>query len=295
MLILLLAATAISCPVVDLVPQYLDVVKSSVDLPTVKTRFVDENPDPYSGMLKQVFARTSFSPRAQGYVKYAKNNNGLLAVIASAISGAAAASITNFQSSFPALSCDFKIYVAPGFGSVDGAFFTSNGTRKIIVAPDTLAKNNDTSIIVLKSTFQHELFHAYRSQILSTSPDAAIADDAPLYFSMWDEGLASYVAHRLNPNITLADAIASPDLASQVDSRLDRIARDLSARLDSTAEADYRRYCVGGTVDPLVPSRAGYYIGYLVAKDLARTHSLDQLAHLSSKDVRQAFIKFLAR
>ena len=55
------------------------------------------------------------------------------------------------------------------------------------------------------------------------------------------------------------------------------------ARLDST---DGSALFGGRSTSGSLPSRAGYYIGYLVAREAAKTHSLEQLAAMPEAEVR---------
>ena len=43
-----------------------------------------------------------------------------------------------------------------------------------------------------------------------------------------------------------------------------------------------------------LPPRFGYYVGYLVAREAARTHHLQALAHLSPEDARPVVENALA-
>jgi uncharacterized protein YjaZ len=64
--------------------------------------------------------------------------------------------------------------------------------------------------------------------------------------------------------------------------------------LDSTRRDDYARYFLGG-VDQDIPVRSGYYLGYLVARDLGETRSLAELARMTPGVVRPLLEQALRR
>jgi hypothetical protein len=66
------------------------------------------------------------------------------------------------------------------------------------------------------------------------------------------------------------------------------------ARFHSERPEDYAPLFYGQAHLPGLPPRFAYYVGYLVAREAARTRSLHQLAHLAVDDARPVVAAALA-
>jgi hypothetical protein len=58
------------------------------------------------------------------------------------------------------------------------------------------------------------------------------------------------------------------------------------AKRESTAPSDRRALLSSGRLNERLPPRFGYYLGYLVAAEAAKTRSLKQLAALTPDEAR---------
>lgn len=67
---------------------------------------------------------------------------------------------------------------------------------------------------------------------------------------------------------------------------IDFLWSDLETLLDSSDEIAYEKYFLFSSNDIRVPKRAGYYLGYLIAKDLAQTYSLSTLVKMNANQLR---------
>jgi hypothetical protein len=117
----------------------------------------------------------------------------------------------------------------------------------------------------LPAFFHHELTHIYQAQQIG----AAVPSDAqqPVWWALWNEGLATYVSWKLNPTLTAPEIFWIPrDLEAQMQPKLTQAARLLLADLDG--HEGYTRWFTSGSNPPGLPSRGGYYLGYLMAKQL---------------------------
>jgi hypothetical protein len=75
----------------------------------------------------------------------------------------------------------------------------------------------------------------------------------------------------------------------QAQALMAELAPRLLADLDSEAPGDYARWFIGSRDgDPSQPARSGYYLGYLVARRLAATRSLPELARAPLAQLRPA-------
>jgi hypothetical protein len=142
----------------------------------------------------------------------------------------------------------------------------------------------------LPAFFHHELFHIYQTQQVGAAevpPDAT----QPLWWALWNEGLASYVSWKLNPTLSAPEIFWNPrDLEAQLQPKLAEAARLLLVDLDG--HEAYGRWFMGGQNPPGLPARSGYYLGYLMAKQLDRG-DLAALARMPTKQVQVEARKFL--
>lgn len=120
-----------------------------------------------------------------------------------------------------------------------------------------------------------------------------------MWCSLWAEGLAVYVAAKLNPNADdSALLLTSPvPLRKAVEDHRAEAVCAVRARLDSERGADYGPLFVGGStpISSALPPRFGYCIGYLVAADLGKRRNLRQLAALTAERARPLIDRILSR
>jgi hypothetical protein len=131
------------------------------------------------------------------------------------------------------------------------------------------------------------LFHVYHFQV---NPLPRNIDDVALYRLVWQEGLATYVSKQLNPEASLADVLLDPRLAQEGPKYIPFVARDLLTQLESVDDATtamYLSYWRGGQI----PARMGYLIGYEIARKMATTKSVRDLALLRG----QTLLKLVRR
>lgn len=146
----------------------------------------------------------------------------------------------------------------------------------------------------LPAFFHHELFHIYQAQQIGA---AAPADETqPVWWALWNEGLATYVSWKLNPSLTAPEIFWLPrDMEEQLKPKLAEAARMMQPELDG--HEGYERWFTGGSSPSGLPTRSGYYLGYLMARHLDKG-DLAALARLTPAQVQReahAFIDSLAR
>lgn len=124
--------------------------------------------------------------------------------------------------------------------------------------------------------FHHELFHDYQPLKCKCWP---------VWTSLWQEGLATYVAQQLTPG-TPADGTLPPEMVAATRAQMGRALDDLYTKLDSTDQEAYSGLFLRRGDKTGMPARRGYYLGLLVAEDAAKTMSLHQLAKLDCDSVR---------
>ncbi len=186
--------------------------------------------------------------------------------------------MASFIKSVPGLNKDFDIYITHSFGEMDG------GTRRIgdkiyfILGVDGMIKyHKDFSSEI--PFFHHELFHVYHGQYL---PEEDI-----LWVALWAEGLATYVSEQLNPQASMKDLMLDlPEgMIGKIQANIDYHWMDLTEKLTSKNEVDYETYFLLSSKDKKIVKRAGYYLGYLLAKEIGRTRSVPQMAQMRSDEI----------
>jgi hypothetical protein len=208
---------------------------------------------------------------------------------------ALAAAMRRFSASFPDFRCNFPIYFMDSLGRFDGAGRVVGGRPALVLGIDQI--NAERKFLPLPLFLAHELFHRYHSAASGFSDDPG--EDQAMWRALWAEGLATYVSYRLTPGASVDQAlIAPPRLAQQAQPRVPDIARDLLAHLERTDPATYRLYFTYGNkaaVERKLPWRSGYYVGFLVARDLGRHRSLAALARLKGRALERLIAQSLAR
>ena len=107
--------------------------------------------------------------------------------------------ITRFRETFPRFQCDTAVYFLYAAGAFDGATREVTGKDALMFGLDTIARLKEP----LSPLFAHELFHVYHAERIPKPPEA-------FYWQMWEEGLASYVSRRLNPDVPESQVCCVP-------------------------------------------------------------------------------------
>jgi hypothetical protein len=141
----------------------------------------------------------------------------------------------------------------------------------------------------LEAFFYHELFHLSHEPSLSTC--------MALWCSLWAEGLATYASSRLDPRAGDDELVLNlpKPIRPAVEADRKRAVCAVVGRLDSTMSDDFSALFQGDDQLPGLPARMGYYVGYLVAADLGKTHDLRQMAAMSLMEARPLIDASLAR
>jgi hypothetical protein len=193
---------------------------------------------------------------------------------------------TRFRKTFPDYKLNMPVYLVHSLSQMDGGSRTINGRNVMIFGADMIAKIHDETTIA--PFLDHELFHLYHA---TWFPDC----DA-LWCSLWQEGMAVYVASRMNPGASerqLLLDIPEP-LPAAVNPRLGAAMCLARAKFDATGEAEYAPFFFGRPSKGPFPARFGYYLGYLLAQKIGTTMSLTAMAHMPPAKVRPLLEKALA-
>jgi hypothetical protein len=183
--------------------------------------------------------------------------------------------LPRFQETFVDFNSDIDIYVTHSLGEMDGGTRKINGKTLFIFGIDGIIRyhnaESDTAF------FHHELFHVYHDQRM-----AKISWPDRIWTYLWGEGLATYVSGRLNPGSTLKDMMLEvPErMPAACEKVLPLLREQLLSDLESDSSEAYTKYFELSAPTSIVPKRGGYYLGYLIAKELGDGKTLHELAGL---------------
>jgi hypothetical protein len=194
-------------------------------------------------------------------------------------------SMESFIAIFPDFKSETPIYILHSLGRFNGATRELNGKSYLMFGVDLMAKyhtwQNDTPF------FHHELFHVYHEKLFQCKDE--------LWCSIWTEGLATYVSHKLSPSATDDELMLNipSNLVKKIRSRqLDSLV-DLKKKFYSKKTETYSSFFNFAKDETKLPYRRGYYLGYILAKQIGKNYSLEQLAKMDKKTVESLLLKEL--
>jgi Predicted Zn-dependent protease (DUF2268) len=123
----------------------------------------------------------------------------------------------------------------------------------------------------------HENFHLYHFQV---NPQPNRGESVPLYRQIWQEGLACYASHLLNPDASTADVLLDPDLAANGPRYVPTLARALLDDLEADDDSVTARYLSYHRATGALPPRMGYLVGYEIVAACAARKPLPELVRL---------------
>jgi hypothetical protein len=198
------------------------------------------------------------------------------------------ARIRSFQAAVPEFRCDFPIYLMDSLGRFDGAGRQVGGKPALVLGVDQIAR--ERALLPLELFLAHELFHRHHGRASGFSDDPG--EHQAIWRTLWAEGLATYASFRLTPGSSVDQALIAPArLSEEAGQFVPEIAADL---LRHSAQADhetYEAYFTFGSEEARsrgLPYRSGYYVGFLIARELGRHRSVSALARLKGPALRHA-------
>ena len=282
------AAKARAGQFVDLTPEFIAFAEESAGQPDqlrVKAfhdRFDPLLPGYYNGKDDQAAFDRNIANKLAAF----KDERAKFIETAGAFRAAFARGEQHFRRTFPDYRLRLPVYLVHSMGIQDGGTRTLNGRTILFFGADVIARIHDESTI--GPFLDHELFHAYHRR--------AFPGCEELWCSLWEEGMATYVAARLNPGATdrqLLLTIPRP-IAPEVEPQLAEAMCEVAAKFHSTSQDDYGALFLGRAKPGKFPPRYGYYIGYLLAKSIGKTMSLGAMANLPPAKVEPLLAAALA-
>ncbi len=194
------------------------------------------------------------------------------------------ATVTQFDADLPRYSASFQAafpdfvpiptYFLHSLGEMDGGTREFAGVPVVVFGADMMTRlhtGHDQGAL-----FHHELFHTYHRLASVECPQAG------MWQPLWREGLAVHVSQVLNPRATEQEMLLDFPAGSLAltKTQLPAAWAQLARVLDDGDEALYGPLFSTSKDDSDLPPRRGYYLGYLVARELGKTRDIHALAAL---------------
>lgn len=192
-----------------------------------------------------------------------------------------------FEAAFGRVKSRQPVFLIDSMGELDGGTRELNGKYTMLFGADVIAEFHSGK--KLDAFFYHELFHLYH--------EPTLAGCMVLWCSLWAEGLATYASSRLDPAAGDDELVLNlpRPIRPAVEADRKKAVCAVVSRLESTTYNDFSALFQGDDQLPDLPSRVGYYIGYLVARDIGRMHNLQRMAKMSLIEAKPLIDASLAR
>jgi hypothetical protein len=280
------------CAVVNLMPAFWQSLQGTDPATQMRAAVIDLHPDLYNDNYVSLSSGAKWQKEVEDEKTYVEGHRAEVNAVEQYLGAHVQGYMEEFKRTFPDYRCDYTFYIAPSFGRMDGSAASVNGQHRIIFAPDVIPRYHQLSD--LKILIDHETFHVYHHQ--ATGVFGASDEAVPTTLeTLWGEGLATFVSWRMNPDVSLDIALLQPGIPEGARPHLADIAKDLRAHLDERDTATFSRYFVAGKQPDGYPPRAGYYAGVLIAQNLSKRYTLQQLARLKGAVLRAAIVTELKK
>jgi hypothetical protein len=192
------------------------------------------------------------------------------------------ADLPRYTASFAATFTDFRPQTETWFlhslGEMDGGTREFKGRSYLIFGADMMSvvhgKGDESAF------FHHELFHIHQDAVSPECPDQG------MWQPLWREGLATYVSKVMNPAATEGEMLLEfpKDTLIVTKTHLRASLEDLEKVLDNGDDKYYGPLFSTRKDDTGLAPRRGYYLGYLVAREIGTTRDLPTMAKLSCSE-----------
>lgn len=271
---------------VDLTPEFANIWRKSRAIPPDQqiTAFKAH----FEPLLPGFFRSKYFDPLiSRSLATYSRDRHGIEIVRRSFASSIGPAE-QSFVRAFGAPPVETPIFLIHSTGELDGSVRRIQGRDHLVFGADRIAQRLDAAGKVnVQPLIHHEMFHLHHNRYFKDCWDR-------LWCDIWREGLATYAARSLNPSATDDDLMIA-DLRTVLGSDPSRAICLVASKLDSADPNERRDFTSMNYTVPGMPPRFGYYVGYLVAKDLGSSHGLPRLAQMPPGEVRSVLEQSLGR
>lgn len=193
------------------------------------------------------------------------------------------------KSTFPDFDPRSKVYIMLSL-SFDGTGQMYKGSPTFFLGLDGVAKYHG-NFETLGHFFTHEMLHVYHTQV---NPEISYAG-MPLYLSLFTEGLANYTSSIICNDTTLVKILLDDtELALRGPQMKEKLSQLVLEKINSKDKKDYRTFFTP-FMKQSIPNRSGYYLGYIVVKEMAKDLSLTELCLMEEAQVYKQVETILTR
>lgn len=184
----------------------------------------------------------------------------------------------SFIGALPDFNSDIEVFITHSFGDMDGGTRNIDNKVYFILGIDGMVKYHK-GMTSETPFFHHELFHVYHGQFL--------AEEQIVWLALWVEGLATYASKKLNPEATYKDMLLDMPhgMINKINSDLLFHWNDLESKLESRKDTDFTHYFLMNSKHKRIVVRSGYYLGYLIAKEIGQEKDLSEMAKMSRDEI----------
>lgn len=204
------------------------------------------------------------------------------------------AAVANFKKTFPDFNWAGTVVFMPNFGMTDSGGGSINGKPYQMFGVDTIAaqygENGNLSVL-----FSHELFHLYFGKFHPELGKNREKGEIPLYLLVWNEGLATYVSGRFNPNATIEELFLGQKVQTEVAPKMPELAKKIIDNFDNGSPDVWKPFMSASKVNDEIPPRSGYYVGYKIAEELGEKMSLRKMTKLNGENLKKEMKKILIK
>ncbi len=187
-----------------------------------------------------------------------------------------------FSTLFPDIDGDrLSIYTIPSLGMFEAQSRPVGDNYVIMLGVDEIANRARGKIDSV--LLHHELFHIYHYQTNPFVNGGAKGfferGELPaVYLLLWVEGLATFASRTLNSDATNSRIYFSDSLFDETESRMPFLLKRLSDTLESNSIEDIAGFFYFASEDERIPKDCGYVIGEQLVLEVAKRHSLNEMA-----------------
>jgi hypothetical protein len=253
---------------VDLTPVFSKSWEATSDLPdaqraaSFRARFNQSYPGFYP---REATASARYDERLLRALNAYPAERATIEAVSANFDGMFRAATSRFEARFGPMRGYPPVYLLHSLGEFDGGTRSIAGWNTLLFGADMIGLYHAGDD--LQPFFHHELFHLMHERTFKECDQ--------VWCSLWAEGLAVYVAAKLNPKATDSELLlVQPEpIRAAVDRNRKAAVCAAVARLNSTDEADLQALFSFKRLSPELPPRFGYYVGYLAAAELGKRHS----------------------
>lgn len=189
--------------------------------------------------------------------------------------------VDEFQVRFPDYRFGGEIWLLHSLSEMDGGTRNFAGRPYLIFGADGLARYHAAGDD--GAFFHHELFHTYQQ------PAVRDCGDDRVWSALWSEGLAIHVSQLMHPQATEKELLVDFPAGTVAKTRaaLPAAWTQLESALDSQDPLIMASLFQMSSRDKSLPQRRGYYLGYLVAQEAAKSRDVAELAKLGCGPARE--------